>query len=185
MKQLNTYITEYIIKKKLDKPIDSENKYKYFPKRKDELINNIKELFDKGETDLNCIATNKITNMADLFFNIRNINFDVSEWDVSNVTNMTNMFYNCSNFKGKGLENWDVSNVEIFIGMFTYCSNIYDIDFSNWNVSNGKYFNSMFFECKKFKGNGLENWVVGKVKDMSGMFYNCKSLKNTPSWYKA
>ena len=49
MKQLNTYITEYIIKKKLDKPIDSENKYKYFPKTKDELINNIKELFDKGQ----------------------------------------------------------------------------------------------------------------------------------------
>ena len=59
MKQLNTYITEYIIKKKLDKPIDSENKYKYFTKTKDELINNIKELFDKSETDLNCIATNK------------------------------------------------------------------------------------------------------------------------------
>ena len=35
MKQLNTYITEYIIKKKLDKPIDSENKYKCFPKTKD------------------------------------------------------------------------------------------------------------------------------------------------------
>ena len=210
MKQINQFITEYIIKKKLDKPIDSENKYKYFPKTKDELINNIKELFDKGETDLNCIATNKITNMAGLFFNVRNINFDVSEWDVSNVTNMTNMFYGCSNFKGNGIENWNVSNVEIFIGMFTYCSNMYDIDFSNWDMSNGKYLNSMFFECKKFKGNGLENWTVGKVKDMSrmfynctnfncdlsnwdisnvknmsNMFYNCDSLKNKPTWYKA
>ena len=29
MKHLNTYITEYIIKKKLEKPIDSE--YKYHP----------------------------------------------------------------------------------------------------------------------------------------------------------
>ena len=175
MKQLNTYITEYIIKKKLDKPIDSENKYKYFPKTKDELINNIKELFDKGETDLNCIATNKITNMADLFFNIRNINFDVSKWDVSNVTNMTNMFYNCkkfdcdlsnwdvskvtnmtnmfygcSNFKDNGIEKWNVSNVEIFIGMFTYCSNIYDIDFSKWNVSNGIHFNLMFSISSSF-----------------------------------
>ena len=96
MKHLNQFITEYIIKKKLDKPIDSENKYKYFPKTKDELINNIKELFDKGETDLNCIATNKITNMADLFFNIRNINFDVS-----NVTNMKYMFKGCNSLKNK------------------------------------------------------------------------------------
>ena len=153
MKHLNQFITEYIIKKKLDKPIDSENKYKYFPKTKDELINNIKELFDKGETDLNCIATNKITNMADLFFNIRNINFDVSKWDVSNVTNMTNMFYNCKKFEGKGLENWDVSNVI--------------------------YMNHMFFVCTNFNCD-LSNWNVSKVKDMKHMFDGCTSLKNKP-----
>ena len=47
MKHLNTYITEYIIKKKLDKPIDSEHNYKYFPKTKEELISNIDELLDK------------------------------------------------------------------------------------------------------------------------------------------
>ena len=43
MKSLPIYITEYIIKKKLDKPIDSENHYEYFPKTKEELIENIKE----------------------------------------------------------------------------------------------------------------------------------------------
>ena len=47
MKHLNTYITEYIIKKKLDKPIDSENYYNYTPKSRKELINNIKELLSK------------------------------------------------------------------------------------------------------------------------------------------
>ena len=46
MKQLNQFINEYIIKKKLDKPIDSEDHYEYFPKTKKELIENIKELFD-------------------------------------------------------------------------------------------------------------------------------------------
>ena len=44
MKHLNTYITEYIIKKKLDKPIDSE--YKYHPNSKEELIKNIQELIN-------------------------------------------------------------------------------------------------------------------------------------------
>ena len=34
MKHLNTYITEYIIKKKLDTPIDSEDHYEFFPKTK-------------------------------------------------------------------------------------------------------------------------------------------------------
>ena len=47
MKQLNQFITEYIVKKKLDKPIDSEDNYKYYPKTKDELIHNIKNLINR------------------------------------------------------------------------------------------------------------------------------------------
>ena len=46
MKHLNQFITEYIIKKKLDKFVDSEDHYEYFPKTKGELIENIKELID-------------------------------------------------------------------------------------------------------------------------------------------
>ena len=52
MKHLNTYITEYIIKKKLDKPIDSEDHYEYIPKTKEELIENIEELISKDIYDL-------------------------------------------------------------------------------------------------------------------------------------
>ena len=99
MKQLNQFITEYIIKKKLNKPIDSEDHYEYYPKTKEELISNIKELFDKGETDLNSIDTSKITDMSNLFDSYVNktpeikFNFDISKWDVSNVTNMESMFF--------------------------------------------------------------------------------------------
>ena len=184
MKQINQFITEYIIKKKLDKPIDSENKYKYFPKTKDELINNIKELFDKGETDLNCIATNKITNMADLFFNVRNINFDVSEWDVSNVTNMTNMFYNCKKFDCD-LSKWDVSNVEKIDHMFCECKIFIGKGLDNWNINKKVVdMSNMFDGCRKFNCD-LSKWNTKRVKDMRYMFYNCNSLKNKPNWYKA
>ena len=41
MKQLNQFINEYIVKKKLDKPIDSEDHYEYYPETKKELIKNI------------------------------------------------------------------------------------------------------------------------------------------------
>ena len=67
MKQLNTYITEYIIKKKLDKPIDSEDHYDYYPKTKQELIDNINELISKDIYDFNCIDTSAITDMSHLF----------------------------------------------------------------------------------------------------------------------
>ena len=98
MKHLNQYITEYIIKKKLDKAIDSEDHYEYFPKTKKELIENIKELLSTGETNLNCIDTSAITDMSHLFetyANSENINFDVSRWDVSNVETMVGIFFNC------------------------------------------------------------------------------------------
>ena len=43
MKQLKQFITEYIIKKKLDKPIYSEDHYEYFPKDRAELVDIISE----------------------------------------------------------------------------------------------------------------------------------------------
>ena len=114
MKHLNTYITEYIVKKKLDKPIDSEDHYKYFPKTKEELIDNIKELLDENETNLNCIDTSKITDMSYLFkyINLYNVNFDVSKWDVSNVTNMNYMFNGCIKFDCD-LSNWNLYTQKI------------------------------------------------------------------------
>ena len=159
MKHLNTYITEYIIKKKLDKPIDSEDHCIYFPETKEELISNIKELFDKGKTDLNSIDTSKITDMTHLFEsfnNIENVNFDVSKWDVSNVESMLGLFFNCKKF---------------------------DCDLSKWDVSNVEKMSDIFSGCKKFKGKGLENWDISNVKGMNYMFDGCTSLKNKPSWY--
>ena len=101
MKHINQFITEYIIKKKLDKPIDSENQHKYLPKTKDELIKVINMLLNKGETDLNCIDTSKITDMSKLFYNQNLKNVDISNWNVSNVTNMSNMFKDCTSLKNK------------------------------------------------------------------------------------
>ena len=186
MKHLNTYITEYIVKKKLDKPIDSENHYDYFPKTKEELAANIKELFDKGETNLNCIDTSAITDMSYLFGtfnNIKNISFNVSNWNVINVTNMSYMFYDCKNFDCD-LSSWDVSNVTDMQYMFKNCYKLKDNGLENWDVSNVKNMNGMFKDCKNIEGNGLENWDVKNVKTMRSMFYGCNKLKNIPSWYK-
>ena len=184
MKQINQFITEYIVKKKLYKPIDSEDHYEYFPKTKQELIDNIQELLEKGETNLNCIDTSKITDMALLFEvckEISNIDFDVSKWDVSNVKNMRNMFDECRNFTGKGLENWDVSNVTNMRYMFNNCRN-FNSDLSNWDVSNVEDMTCMFYNCKKLNFD-LSKWDISKVKDMAVMFYNCNNLKNIPDWF--
>ena len=180
MKHLNTYITEYIIKKKLDNPIDSEHNYKYFPATRQELFKITQELIDKGQYNLNCINTERITDMNNLFVKVTDI--DISGWDVSNVKNMRNMFINCENFNCD-LSNWDVSKVKNMNYMFYNCEN-FDCDLSKWDVSNVLNMICMFGNCKNFKGIGLDNWNVSKVKHMQNMLNGCKSIIKKPKWYR-
>ena len=211
MKRLNQFINEYIVKKKLDKPIDSEDHYEYYPETKKELIKNIVEIFNSGKTNLNCIDTSKITDMSNLFdssnYNKSLDNIDISKWNVSNVKYMQFMFDGYENFNCD-LSNWDVSKVENMKGIFSWCINFncdlskwdvsnvtnmdfmfdncnkFDCDLSKWDVSNVLNMICMFGNCKNFKGIGLDNWNVSKVKHMHYMFKGCTSLINTPSWYK-
>ena len=202
MKQINQFINEYIIKKKLDKPIDSEDHYDYYPETKEELSKNIQELLNNDKINFNCIDTSKITDMSYLFNNeiFNKLEFDVSEWDVSNVTNMERMFIGCDKFdndlskwnvsnvtnmekmfigcrkfRGVGLSSWDVSNVEDMSGMFKNCINLSE-DLSNWNVSNVKYMSAMFYYCLLFDCN-LSKWNVSKVVLFNEMFDNCEIFK--------
>ena len=183
MKQINQFITEYIIKKKLDKPIDSE--YKYYPETKEELIKNIEECLNSKNYNLNCIDTSKITDMSSVFKLItdaHNVNFDISDWDVSNVKNMNYMFVECNRFNCD-LSNWDISNVTDLSVMFYCCKNFKGKGLENWDVSNVKDMHYMFFECTNFNCD-LSKWNVNNVTNMNYIFDGCKSLKNTPSWYK-
>ena len=184
MKHLTTYITEYIIKKKLDKPIDSEGHYDFCPKSKGALKDAINELIKQNIYDFNCIDTSKITDMSSLFALVDNIdkNFDVSEWDVSNVTDMSRMFANCDKFDCD-LSNWDVSNVENMSTMFYNCESFKGKGLENWDVNNVTDMYRMFFNCKNFNCD-LSKWNVSNVENMFYLFDNCTSLKNTPKWYK-
>ena len=103
MKTLNTYIIENL---------KGKSSYKYFPKTKKELENILEQLIKErgNEGDFNDIDTSKITDMSNLFYNVKEFNGDVSKWDVSNVTNMEGMFYECESFN-QDISNWDVSNV--------------------------------------------------------------------------
>ena len=213
MKNINQFITEYIIKKKLDEPIDSEDHYTYFPNTKEELISNIDELLDKEISDFNCINTSKIRNMSNLFF-YKNFNrkqksilkdIDISKWDVSNVENMESMFEDFNSFNCD-ISNWDVSKVKSMSYMFYGC-NKFNYDLSNWDVSNVTDMSYAFMNCNKFNCD-VSNWNVSKVENMDEMFRDCKNFKgkglenwdvtgkdirgllndcyniNKPSWYK-
>ena len=152
MKHLNQFITEYIVNKKLDKPIDSEDHYEYYPKTKDELIYNIKNLIKQEIYDFNCIDTSEITDMSNLFDDISvRRNFNVSKWNVSNVKYINCIFNGCKYFDCD-LSKWDVSNVENMLGTFSRCENFKGKGLENWNVSNVKRMDMMFSYCINFDG---------------------------------
>ena len=122
------------------------------PKTKEQLKQLINYAFKHNIYDLNFIDTSEITDMSWLFEYI-SCNFDISNWDVSNVKDMTGMFYCCYDFNCD-LSNWDVSNVTNMASMFYYCKN-FDCNLSSWDVSNVIYMEYMFTGCDKMT---IPNW---------------------------
>ena len=92
------------------------------PKNKAQLKSLIEYAFNHNIYDLNFIDTSKITNMSWLFEYI-SCNFDISNWDVSNVTDMDNMFVNCKKFN-YDLSDWDISNMTRWKNVFCGCDKI-------------------------------------------------------------
>lgn len=159
MKSLFEYINESVF----DKDLVKKGLVNDHPQNKAELLDSIRKYIDilkprRGETiDLNWIDTSKIDDMGGLFEDKstkRDLNYDVSDWNVSNVNNFANMFSWCKNF---------------------------DCDLSKWDVSSGKYFGGMFTNCKNFKGQGLDNWKIDPHANTYQMFKGCKSI-TLPSW---
>ena len=175
------------------------------PKNKVQLKSLIDHAFNHNIYDLNFIDTSKITDMSNLFEDIRhnfdvskwdmsnvidisfmfygchNFNCDLSKWDVSNVTNMSYMFSNCYKLEGKGLEHWDVSNVTDMASMFYYCKN-FDCDLSRLNVSNVTCMEYMFTGCEKFNCD-LSDWDISNITRWKNMFGGCDKM-TIPNWYK-
>ena len=126
------------------------------PKTKEQLKQLINYAFKHNIYDLNFIDTSKITDMSELFEDVKH-NFDISSWDVSNVTAMKFMFYFCVNF---------------------------NCDLSSWDVSNVTDMNHMFCCCNNFKGKGLDHWNLQSLIYSYCMFYGCDE-NIIPSWYKS
>ena len=152
MKQLNQFINE---KLKINKNIKS---YKYSPKDKKELISIIDDIAKNNELELlNEIDVSNITDLSCVFLDhdiLKNKNFDISKWDVSNCENMNNIFDGCKEF---------------------------DCDLNNWNVSNVKTIYCGFRGCKSFDMNNISNWNLPafcKINDDT--FDGCKKY---PDWW--
>lgn len=124
-------------------------------------------------SDVTKIATTKITNMSNLFYNKTSFNQNIGNWDVSNVISMYAMFWNAASFN-QSLAYWDVSNVSDFINTFTRATN-FNQNIEDWNVSNGTTMRGMFSYASSFN-QPIGNWNVSNVDNMNYVFYNAISF---------
>jgi surface protein len=105
--------------------------------------------------------------------------YNLSNWDTSNVTDMSNLFIRETDIHdninkvqrrafNQDISMWDVSNVIDMENMFRGCKN-FDQNLSSWNVSKVKNMNRMFYKSEKFNQD-LSNWNTSSLESMKEMF---------------
>lgn len=107
---------------------------------------------------------------------LQTLNYDVSDWDVSNVETMEGLFnsqfsFNCD------LSRWDTRSLSNMRAMFASCHS-FDSDVNNFNVSKVTDAASAFVQCRAFNS-PLDKWDVSGIADMTRMFAYCE-LFNQP-----
>jgi len=122
--------------------------------------------------DISDWDVSNITNMKKMFYNTVAFNHDISDW---NVSNMNSMFYEDFYFN-QDISRWDVSNVTDMNSMF-YGDTNFNQDISSWNVSNVKSMKNMFEYARNFNQD-ISRWDVSNVTDMNFMFYGALSFAN-------
>ena len=142
--------------------------------------------------DLNWVDVSDFDSLSQLFSMCKK-NYDISEWDVSNVKSMSWTFYGCYNFNcdlsnwktpklrnmrytfwgcktfNSDISGWDVSNVEDMCGTFCACDS-FNAPIGKWKVSNVKDFNNFLFGADNFNQD-LSSWDLRHIFKLDNMFY--------------
>ena len=125
--------------------------------------------------------TNKIIDIKYMMFScsfLKEIYFDLNNYNIGNLQNMSFLFSSCKSLKKAILANFNSFNLINIRGMFSECICLEKVDFINFNTKNVSNMREMFYECSKLKYVSFSNFDTKNVTDMSYMFFNCKALKH-------
>ena len=139
------------------------------------------QLFKCGyitELDIGVLDTSKVTNMREMFYEVRAGEIDISGFDTSNVTTMNSMFHSCWNVKSLDFSNFNTSKVTDMALMFYNCIALTDIDLFSFDTSNVTIIGSMFYNCRALKTVNLKSFNTAKVTQMERVFYGCLAIES-------
>ncbi|HCH3061484.1 TPA: DUF285 domain-containing protein [Vibrio parahaemolyticus] len=124
-----------------------------------------------------CVST--ITDFSRLFDGI-SVEYDISNWDVSNGTTFQYMFRNSVSFN-QDISKWNVSNGTNFSYMFEGAS-AFNQPLNDWNMSNATTLMNTFKNASSFN-QPLDKWDTSNVKYFDYTFeYATNFNQNISSW---
>jgi len=130
-----------------------------------------------NEEDFSKLCTTHVFDMSNLFAG-KDVNYDITKWDMSNADTITGMFMDSSFNQPIGA--WNVSNASSFNSMFANATN-FNQDISAWNVSNVRDMTSMFEGASAFN-QPIGAWDVSNVRYMYSMFANSAFNQPIGNW---
>ena len=122
-----------------------------------------KKNYDISEWDVS-----NVKSMSWTFYGCRNFNCDLSNWKTPKLCNMRYTFWGCKTFNSD-ISGWDVSNVTDMNGTFCACDS-FNAPIGKWKVSNVKDFNNFLFGADNFNQD-LSSWDLRHIFKLDNMFY--------------
>ena len=126
-------------------------------------------------TDLTSWITASVTSLSATFRDAREMNSDLSKWNVAKVDTLYQTFLYATKFQGTGLESWDTSSV-ITLQFTFHGATEMNSDLSRWTVATVASLEGTFSGASKFVGTGLASWITTSVTNLDSTFKGASEM---------
>ena len=141
-------------------------------------IVNYNYAFEEEENIVELYWYDEINNTEHMFKSCSDITeFDLSEFDTSQIIYMKDMLSGCSSLTSLDVSNFVTSNSLDMNDMFSDCSSLTSLDLSNFDTSKVTRLNKMFSGCTSLTSLDLSNFITSQVTRVNKMFYGCTNLR--------
>ena len=119
------------------------------------------------------LDTSLLVTMYKMFCTNNNlVDFDISQWDMSNIRSVASMFENCNNIKSVDLSNHNCNSITDTNKMFYNCNKLTNVDLSSFTGEKITDISQWFSYCTVLEKIDIRNMTFDKVQYSTQAFYN-------------